>query len=57
MKILSRLIIVLFALLLTACTGQEDPPTDVPVNVTVEAGENLVVVDWDVIPGRTYWIY
>lgn len=54
---LPRIIIVLVTILLTACFGQEDPPSTAPANVTVDEGSSLVVVDWDTVPGRTYWIF
>lgn len=54
---LPRVTLVLIALLLSACLGQEDPPADAPANVTVVEGSGLVVVDWDTVPDRTYWIF
>ncbi len=53
----SSITVVLIAILLTACFSQEDPPSTAPANVAVTEGSGLVVVDWDVIPGRTYWIF
>ena len=57
MNLHPRVTVVLLALLLTACFGQEDPPSDAPTNVTVTEGSGLVVIDWDVVPGRTYWLF
>ena len=57
MNFLPRIVVVLIAVFLTACFGQEDPPSTAPVNVTVTEGSGLVVVDWDAVPGRTYWIF
>lgn len=42
--------------MLFACSS-EDPPSSAPANVTINAGESLIAVEWDVIPGRTYWIF
>lgn len=50
-----RLSLIVSVLLLTAC-GQEDPPTVAPTNVTFAAGESLIAIDWDVVPGLTYWL-
>ena len=57
MNFLPRIVVVLIAVFLTACFGQEDPPSTAPANVTVIEGSGLVVVDWDTVPGRTYWIF
>jgi hypothetical protein len=56
MNCVTRFIAVACVLMITAC-GQDDPPFEAPQNVTVSAGENLVVVDWDVVAGHTYWVY
>ena len=54
---LSSVAIVLLTLFLTACFNQKEPPADAPANVSVTEGDGLVVVDWDVVPGLTYWIF
>ena len=54
---LAPTVIALITVLLTGCFGQESPPSDAPANVTVTVGSGLVVVDWDAVPGRTYWLF
>ncbi len=54
---LAPTVIALITVLLTGCFGQEPPPSDAPANVTVTVGSGLVVVDWDAVPGRTYWLF
>ncbi len=55
-KLLFRVIVLFSLIVLTACS-QENPPADAPANVSAAAGENLVALTWDNVPGRTYWIY
>jgi photosystem II stability/assembly factor-like uncharacterized protein len=56
MNFLLRVSLVFLLIFLDACR-QEDPPTDAPTNLTPTPGESLVVLDWDVISGRSYWIF
>ena len=56
MNFFSRLSVMLTVLMLIAC-GQDDPPADAPQNVTVTPGESLVLVNWDIVPGHTYWVF
>lgn len=51
-----RLTITLSFLVLIACSN-EDPPSTAPANVTINEGESLIAVNWDVLQGRTYWIF
>ena len=57
MNFLLRFNILLFTVLLTACFNPESAPSTPPENVTVTEGDGLVVVDWDTVPGRKYWIF
>lgn len=54
---LLRVSILLLSLFLVACFSPEPAPTDAPANATATEGDGLVVVDWDSVPGRTYWIF
>jgi len=57
-KLYSHLIICfIFTTLLTGCFSKDSSPDGAPENVSVVAGESLVVIDWDEIAGRTYWLY
>jgi photosystem II stability/assembly factor-like uncharacterized protein len=57
MNFLPRVSVVLLSLFLAACFNPASAPSDAPANVTVTEGESLVVMDWDVTPGLTYWIF
>jgi hypothetical protein len=57
MNFLPRVSVVLLSLFLAACFDPASAPSDAPANVTVTEGESLVVMDWDVTPGLTYWIF
>lgn len=57
MNILLRTTVILISLSLNACFDDASAPSDAPANITATAGESLVVVDWDVKEGLTYWIF
>lgn len=58
MKFLLRVSVICLTLLLTACIfDSPSSPSEAPANVTVTEGESLVVLDWDVEPGLTYWVF
>ncbi|MEE8380050.1 MAG: YCF48-related protein [Gammaproteobacteria bacterium] len=54
---LLRTTIALLIIFLAACSGQQDPPSTAPASVTVTVGSGLAVVNWDKVPGNTYWIF
>jgi hypothetical protein len=46
------------AALLLSCGGNEDKaPKSAPTGLSVQAGDNSVIVTWDQQPGLTYWIF
>lgn len=48
---------MLLFLFLGACSDFASAPSEAPANVTATAGEDLVVVDWDVNANLTYWLF
>src|SRR5215831_14244667 len=51
---------ILFAALLFAlsgCANKQDPPSDAPTGVTATAGDGVILMTWDMLPGLTYWIF
>lgn len=54
---LLRVSVLLLGLSLVACFSPADPPADAPANVSVTEGDGLVVVNWDAVAGRKYWIF
>jgi hypothetical protein len=44
-------------LALSGCHLKTDPPGEAPANVTVQEGDGLVLLTWDMLPDLTYWIF
>ena len=49
--------VVAAVLALSGCHRKADPPSEAPSGVTATAGDGLVVISWDMLPDRTYWIF
>src|SRR5215471_141883 len=45
----------LFALY--GCSNKPDPPAEAPAGVTATDGDGVVLMAWDQLPDRTYWIF
>jgi hypothetical protein len=57
-KFLSRVCILLLTLSVTACFNPAPAPTDAPANASLDqVGDGLVVLNWDAVAGRKYWIF
>jgi hypothetical protein len=57
-KFLSRVCILLLTLSVTACFNPASTPTDAPANASLDqVGDGLVVLNWDAVAGRKYWIF
>jgi photosystem II stability/assembly factor-like uncharacterized protein len=50
-------IVVAAVLALSGCHRKADPPSEAPTGVTATPGDGLVVLSWDMLPDRTYWIF
>ena len=55
MRSLISLAAVLIAL--GGCHAKTGAPGEAPTGVTAKAGDGLVVLNWDVVPDLTYWIF
>jgi len=55
---LSRVCVLLLTLSVSACFNPASPPTDAPANASLDqVGDGLVLLNWDAVAGRKYWIF
>jgi hypothetical protein len=50
-------VLTIAALLAFSGCHKTDPPGEAPTGVTATPGDGLVVISWDMLPDRTYWIF